>query len=750
MLNFGSKFAFVPRQKQSRQVAVQYSDDALTDNLNEVLGDVEADVWTASPSAGVSAPAPEPAPELAPVTATTTSAFTSVPPPPPPAVNAPPPPSSCAPPPPPSMAYRPPAPPAKPAVLLQRKCAAPVPPPPPMMQRQQQQQQARRMPQQTQQPQQAATKVKHVRAVDTNVFTVKFGFLADGVELATGDPVFCTSCGACLSAIDKVAAEGGAVTYDLKAAGDSQQWKCNFCSTINTIQVTPEELPKTDIVDYVLQAPPPSAAGSAENTSLIFCIDISGSMGVSYEMEGKFKLRGDSTQKLSGLNTERSSQYLPNQRRETTWVSRLQTLQAAICSHIDSLAKQHPDRTVGIIAFSNEVTVIGDGASAPVTIAGDKLDNYDELVRCAAELKLATPISKAKEAIVKKLFELEENGQTALGPSLVVAATLAAQKRGSEVVVCTDGLANKGVGSMEFMEIPETRTAVEKFYETVGLTAKTNGVTISVLSIKGSEAGVEHLGTVADATGGTINMIEPTELTKNFSTIFENPVIATHVSAKIILHQGLCIHGDDGREMSQMKEDIGNVTGESECTFEYGTRSSFDIPDYDKLEFLPFQVQVEYTKLDGMKCVRVISHKQPITRELDHAIQDANIEVLGVNAVRAAAKSARAGDYTGARFTNFAHRQLISKAAKPQQQAQFAQYLAQNEMFEERLQQAQAREIVTEGGVLDDAETDEHDPTAAQRRVSQMQRRQANREDEDSRVLWGAKNMNSKRMYKKT
>lgn len=43
--------------------------------------------------------------------------------------------------------------------------------------------------------------------------------------------------------------------------------------------------------------------------------------------------------------------------------------------------------------------------------------------------------------------------------------------------------------AMEFMEIPEQRHLAEKFYEDIGLFAKTSGITISVISIKGSEAG---------------------------------------------------------------------------------------------------------------------------------------------------------------------------------------------------------------------------------------------------------------------
>jgi hypothetical protein len=45
---------------------------------------------------------------------------------------------------------------------------------------------------------------------------------------------------------------------------------------------------------------------------------------------------------------------------------------------------------------------------------------------------------------------LEETGPTALGPGLLSAIAMAAEGgQGSQVVLCTDGLANIGIGSLE-------------------------------------------------------------------------------------------------------------------------------------------------------------------------------------------------------------------------------------------------------------------------------------------------------------
>ena len=52
--------------------------------------------------------------------------------------------------------------------------------------------------------------------------------------------------------------------------------------------------------------------------------------------------------------------------------------------------------------------------------------------------------------LAEKLSRLNEKGQTALGPALLSSVLLASKgKPGSMVIICTDGLANKGLGSID-------------------------------------------------------------------------------------------------------------------------------------------------------------------------------------------------------------------------------------------------------------------------------------------------------------
>lgn len=120
-----------------------------------------------------------------------------------------------------------------------------------------------------------------------------------------------------------------------------------------------------------------------QEISVVFAIDISGSMCVSKEIRGKHSIKGDKTkQKFADLMkfSDGSDQKMQGESTNITYVSRLQCVQAAIDNQIADMSNGAPDRKLGIVTFNHEVTVIGDGSKEPHVIAGDKLYNYDFLL----------------------------------------------------------------------------------------------------------------------------------------------------------------------------------------------------------------------------------------------------------------------------------------------------------------------------------------------------------------------------------
>lgn len=63
---------------------------------------------------------------------------------------------------------------------------------------------------------------------------------------------------------------------------------------------------------------------------------------------------------------------------------------------------------------------------------------------------MALNVSQSAEPLTRKLDALVEEGPTALGPAVATAIGMAAEGAvGSSVTICTDGLANVGVGSFD-------------------------------------------------------------------------------------------------------------------------------------------------------------------------------------------------------------------------------------------------------------------------------------------------------------
>jgi len=94
------------------------------------------------------------------------------------------------------------------------------------------------------------------------------------------------------------------------------------------------------------------------------------------------------------------------------------------------MANGAQNRKLGIVAFNNEVTVYGDGATDPQTIAGDKLKDYDYLMangKQQGQEKMKLKVSESAKQLQDKLMSMEETGSTALGPAVASAIAMAAE-----------------------------------------------------------------------------------------------------------------------------------------------------------------------------------------------------------------------------------------------------------------------------------------------------------------------------------
>ena len=130
----------------------------------------------------------------------------------------------------------------------------------------------------------SSTGEKFRQKVDTNVFQVSMACLKETYEIATGDLIECKNCKGILNFFSEVAQDG-----------DKYIWNCEFCNHKNELaDFDNEEKPKTSTVSYIIEAAPlPKSKdeeekvkhlgpeGTAKDISIVYCIDVSGSMAGS-------------------------------------------------------------------------------------------------------------------------------------------------------------------------------------------------------------------------------------------------------------------------------------------------------------------------------------------------------------------------------------------------------------------------------------------------------------------------------------
>ena len=222
---------------------------------------------------------------------------------------------------------------------------------------------------------------------------------------------------------------------------------------------------------------------------------------------------------------------------------------------------------VGFVLFNSSVQIHGDFTKSSALLQSD-FDNFQKLFNYS-KLKgnslMSSSLKKSFVTLKHKIAALEKDakGSTALGPGLVCALGLASQTPGSRVILCTDGLANVGLGSFNGIN---AENAAKAFYDQVGDVAVANGVSVSIITVKGNVCRVDALGPLTDRTGGTITRVDPSDL--DLSDVASNNIIATDVHLKVIMHEALTFQNEDNANLHNNKsilaKNVGSVTESNE------------------------------------------------------------------------------------------------------------------------------------------------------------------------------------------
>jgi len=529
------------------------------------------------------------------------------------------------------------------------------------------------------------------KSANTNILAVDLGKLADDADVVTGDPLFCKNCRA---------------LFNNKSVTESKEddlfWSCEFCGEKQEIFIEDEEIPKSSSCDYVIDACNIKPTSDSAETTIIFVLDISGSMCVTSPIAGNHKLRGNTDKEWqSVLQQYQHNYHQPNS--SVTYISRLQCVQAAIESQLKNLKMEHPNAKVGLVCFNSEVLIFGDGTQDITVVTGDKLHDYDALLEGGRKYQVQNEISVSHDPLVKKLFDLEERGATALGPAILVAIGMAEGSPGAKIVLATDGLANMGIGSLDTFGIAPDMA--KQFYDKTATYALEKGVTVSVLGIKGEDINLATLGKLADVTSGDVDTVDPTKITDTFANILAAQLVATKVEVRVFLHKafGFVTYDEDKDEeksdSAMASKSVGNAFSDSEITFEYVLKSKDELKgilkkdekseDDNDEHSLPFQIQIEYTKMNGMRCIRAFTATKKITTNKIEAQKNINVGVVGMHANQQAAARCSRGDFYGAVQSNAGFGSLIRNNIRtPSQREVYGRWANHQNAFNNQMLQA--------------------------------------------------------------
>ena len=485
--------------------------------------------------------------------------------------------------------------------------------------------------------------------IDTNVFVLKLATLETPVPNIGGSPIKCKNCSSILNLYSA-----------LQSKDNGFEWKCEFCDTVNPCTMDKDSIPIPPSFDMVIEKKAETTKKETEKlddeSSLIFCFDVSGSMSQSYQVDSKVLKKFRSIQKNSAKQKMLQQHMFGDAyNNDDSYISRMECVQIAIENNIRELVKTSPKVKVGLVAFGTQVEVLGDCMSNRLVLKTADVNNEEKIINLGEENTnlFKHNISQSQQKVIDALYKCEENGQTALGPSVLLSLSMLKNApNGSRIFLCTDGCSNLGLGS-----ISSNANKSKEFYIKMGDLAKERGVAISLITFQDSESEIAVLQEMVDRSGGEIIRVNPSEIIEGFSDLLDNKIVATKVAFEINLHQYLTFRNEDKNKLlnngSSLKKEVGNAAKETEFYYEFKFKKAFKLADMPNINLensisMPFQAIINYTNGVGDKMQRVITKFLKLNDNKEEVEKQAIFEIISANAMQKAAKLASEGQYTKA------------------------------------------------------------------------------------------------------
>eukprot|EP00727_Mastigamoeba_balamuthi_P000800 m51a1_g10717 putative actin (1113) ;mRNA; r:219305-223208 len=466
------------------------------------------------------------------------------------------------------------------------------------------------------------------------------------------------------------------LTTTLVGDKECSKWVCEFCGEENTVYDA--VVPQGPSTTYVLERPQAKSIAAATATTcpmIVFCIDISGSM--------------DSNVPTKGASA-------------TTFTTRLACVKKAVLAQLEALHRTSPGTLAVVMPFASAVSFYrsdGQREAVPASAMNSmrSLVEYGERSRA----HVTRDVGSSMRELSRIVQGLSTEGCTALGPALSVAVGLAGGRPGSKVMVCTDGMANEGIGSVQ----KDVRCP---FYAEVGEEARRRAVTVSVITMEGEDCSMENLGTTADLTGGQVEIVDPTQLTTTVVSLLNKATLATNATCSVHVASGALAVDVDGRHEPKAVRELGAVMDDTDLTFSLSLTDAALAAVRERRASergLPVQVQYRFTSSAGCKCCFVHSARMGVTQERGAAEAAIDSAAVAVQAVQESARLAQLGEYARARVNLVSVQRLLQRAMRTaQHQRDYLAFVVQAEKLDQFMREAQAQTAVFGGSAARDDE----------------------------------------------
>ena len=486
------------------------------------------------------------------------------------------------------------------------------------------------------------------KEIDVNVCLIKYDGLQNEAENNVLRLYQCQQCKSYLNKYSNIIPEN-----------DKYNWKCEFCSHENKdLIINKVDIPLNDTIENCLAPGINKELKTPEkdDSSLVFCFDISGSMCQSYDvgkvLKNKFnKILGKKDNKnkfkFQNNNSDDEDNQFDYNMENTNYISRLDLVKCSIRDNINSLLKNAPNTKVGIVSFGSDIEVKGDCLSNVMMIKEKDMNNESKIKSLGEENTnlIKAPISESHENIIKALNATEENGSTALGPAVLMSLSLLKNaKIGSRIFLCTDGMSNLGVGN-----ISENKDNAKDFYTKIGEMAKEKGIIINLITFQDSESEIDILMSMVDKSGGEIIRVNPNAILDGFNDLLENEAIASEVELRMNLNKCLTFRDQEEKDLSNdgstIYQKLGNVAKETETYYEIKFKKAMKLAEmkdinFEELKNLIFQIEITYRNKIGGKYVRVITKNMKVSDNKEEVEKQANYDIITACEIQKSAKLA--------------------------------------------------------------------------------------------------------------